>query len=365
MNKQHVPERGKLSRWAVTCGIAVLGGFVFEFLHMPIPWLIGPMLAVFIGSKSLKTGLYWPQFIRDTGLVIVGYSMGLSFTGQAIVEIVRQLPSMLLMTVLLVTFCAVVAVVVSKWLGIDYPTILTGSIPGGLSQMITLAEEMKGIDVTVVTFLQVARLMMIIFFVPVLIFSPLFGAGEPGAAAPPGYTASAPPDRLFPEIILFAVLCLLCAVLGKKLKLPTPYLLGPMTAAAIPSIAGVHGPALPPVVLDLSQFMIGAYIGLLLKPDKLQHKLKMISLAMISGIAMIAFSWGTSVVLAQWHGITAATSFLSLAPGGMDQMGLIAHEVRADLSVVSGYQLFRLFFIYFAVPPLLKLLFTRLSGKNR
>ncbi|MBS8264225.1 hypothetical protein DYI25_07225 [Mesobacillus boroniphilus] len=40
-------------------------------------------------------------------------------------------------------------------------------------------------------------------------------------------------------------------------------------------------------------------------------------------------------------------------------MGIIANEVRADISIVSGFQLFRLFFIYFIVPPVLRLYFKR------
>ncbi|MFB5762631.1 AbrB family transcriptional regulator [Paenibacillus medicaginis] len=43
-----------------------------------------------------------------------------------------------------------------------------------------------------------------------------------------------------------------------------------------------------------------------------------------------------------------------MAPGGMDQMGIMAHEVGADLLFVSGYQLFRVLFIYFVVAGALK-----------
>lgn len=53
---------------------------------------------------------------------------------------------------------------------------------------------------------------------------------------------------------------------------------------------------------------------------------------------------------------SAITSFLSLAPGGADQMGIIGHELEADVSMITGYQLFRILFIFFAVPPLLKLI---------
>ncbi|MED1470767.1 AbrB family transcriptional regulator [Bacillus salipaludis] len=348
MNKNH-----KRVRFSVSLVIAMIGGILFSIIHTPIPWLLGPMVSIFIGARFGKIQLYWPSGVRNAGLIIVGYSIGLSFTKSTLLQILKQLPTMLLMTVLLVAFCASIAFVVSKLTGVDYPTVLTGSIPGGLSQMIIFAEEVKGIDITTVTFLQVARLMMIIFFVPFLIFGPFFrrtAASSTGALIHTVQTANT-------SIVWLAILCVICAFLAKKLKFPTPFLLGPILGTAIVNISGLHGPALPASILDLSQFMIGGYIGLLLKPEKLQHKARVITLALISGMVMILGSLGLSLLLVFHEHITASTSFLSVAPGGMDQMGILAHEVHADLSMVTGFQLFRLFFIYFAVPPLLRLFF--------
>jgi membrane AbrB-like protein len=346
----------KRIRFGITLLTAFIGGFMFAALHSPIPWLLGPMAAVLIGSRFGKVQYYWPIRIRDTGLVIVGYSIGLSFTKEAVLQIAVKLPSMLILTVLLVCFCAGIAYVVSKLSGVDYPTILIGSIPGGLSQMIIFAEETKGINITTVTFLQVARLIMIIFFVPFLIFGPFFKYSAQTASdlVKDAVVSSGP---VFPTVIWFWVICVLCALLARKLKFPTPYLLGPILGSAVLNLLGLHGPALTPSILDISQFMIGGYIGLLLKPEKLEHKTKIITLALISGMVMIMVSIGLSLLLVYFDHLTPSTSFLSLAPGGMDQMGILAHVVHADLSMVTGYQLFRLFFIFFAVPPILRWIF--------
>jgi len=355
----------KVLRFSITMLTAFIGGLVFSVIHTPIPWLLGPMAAVLIGSRFSKIQFYWPAYIRDTGLIIVGYSIGLSFTKEALLQITAKLPSMLLMTVLLICFCAGIAFVVSKLTGVDYPTVLTGSIPGGLSQMIIFAEEMKGIDITTVTFLQVARLMMIIFFVPFLILGPLFSHTPTHSALDLTEKTVQYTVPLFPNIILFALICVLCAFLAKRLKFPTPFILGPIVGTAVATISGLHGPALTPPILDVSQFMIGGYIGLLLKPEKLEHKAKIITLALLSGLLMILGSVGLGLLLVHFYDITPSTSLLSLAPGGMDQMAILAYEVHADLSMVTGYQLFRLFFIYFAIPPLLRLFFRAGKRKSR
>jgi len=90
----------------------------------------------------------------------------------------------------------------------------------------------------------------------------------------------------------------------------------------------------------------------------------MISLALISGLFMILGSMALSLILIHLYGVSISTSFLSLAPGGMDQMGILAHEANADVSIVTGYQIFRLLFIFFVVPPGLRWIFRRAKSKE-
>lgn len=345
-------------KFLITLGTALAGGGLFILLHLPIPWLLGPMIATLIGANLQKHYYIWPGQVRNTGMVIVGYTIGLSLTASALKEMARQLPSMLLMTTLLLLFCAGIALIVSKVSGMNYKTILLGSIPGGLTQMLVLAEETENVNLTVVTVIQVIRLMMIIICVPLLIYSPLFGniAGA-GAAEPLVTAATATWQGLFPNGIYFAVACTVCAVAGQKIKFPTAYLLGPAIITSILQISGLQGPALPALLLSGAQLMIGVFVGLLLDPRKLNNKLLTLSLAIGSGIVLISGAYVFSLIFAYIESVTASTALLSLAPGGMDQMSLIAHEVGGDLPTVAGYQLFRTFFIFFAVPPLFKLIF--------
>ncbi|MCS7460542.1 AbrB family transcriptional regulator [Paenibacillus doosanensis] len=351
-------------RFLVTLALALAGGALFTLIHSPLPWLLGPMVFSLLGARLLKTiKPLWPSYLRDTAMIIIGYSIGLSFTMETLKEMGRQLPTMILMTVLLLLFSALIGYGVAKVSGLPLPTVLMGSVPGGLSQMILLAEETEGIDLTVMTFLQVSRVIMIIFCVPLLVFSPLFGGNHQDIGVSSG--AFGRWEDLFPGILLFAVVCVAFAMLAKKIRFPSAYLLGPMIATAILHVAGVPGPALPASLLDVSQLLIGTYVGLLLRPESLTNKFRVISLSFLSGAVLILGSLGLSALLTQLHGISSATAFLSMAPGGMDQMGIIAKEIDADIAVVSCYQLFRTWFIYFAVPPILRLAFKRIAPRAK
>lgn len=347
--------------WGSTLLCALIGGVLFSLLHLPVPWLLGPMIGVFVGSRLLKRWQpSWPAAAKNAGIMIVGYSIGLSLTVSTLGQIGQQLPSMITLTLLLLLFSMLIAYVLSRWTGIPFQTMLIGSIPGGLSQVIVLAEEQKGIDITVVTFLQVSRLMMIVIFVPLFVFSPLFGV-DADAVSGTVVRSSGSWSALFPAILPFLILCPLAAWLGKKVRFPTAYLLVPMIMTFVLQLIGLHGPALPVAVLDVAQLLIGSSVGLMLHPEQLQRKRRMILLALGSGILLIVFACIMTLVLMKWHGVSAATGLLSMAPGGMDQMGIIAHEVHADVATVSCYQLFRTMLIFIGIPPLVRLLFSRMN----
>ncbi|WP_408894808.1 AbrB family transcriptional regulator [Paenibacillus taichungensis] len=351
-------------RFFLSLTVSVLGGLVFTAIHTPIPWLLGPMIFMLVGSQIVKLPLMWPASVRDYGILIVGYSIGLTLTGEAMQGILHQLPMMLLMTLLLIGLCTLTAYVASKLTDFDFPSLLVGSIPGGLSQMVSLADEMKSINLTLVTFLQVTRLIMIVFCVPFLLFSPWIGGTTSGGTDQP-VIETATWAALFPEILLYAPLCVAGAWIARKLRFPTAFMLGPMIVMCVIQLSTtMHTPNLPSSLLNISQLMIGSHVGLMLRPQQLQRKIQTFTLAITSSVLLIAGSLGLSYILMKMFSLSAATSLLSMAPGGMDQMSIMAHEVNANLSVVSGYQLFRILFIFFIVSSLLKIILMHMLRKK-
>lgn len=357
-------------RLIYTVLLSLVGGLLFNLLHIPLPWLLGPMTFTLVGSRVVQTVRpSWPSWIRDTALILIGYSIGLTFTMTTLRQIGHQLPTMALMTFILILLCCLLAWIITRLSGLPFSTVLMGSIPGGLTQMVVLAEDTKGIDLTVVAFLQVVRLLMIIFCVPLLVFSPLFG-GDNGSEAAADVVSAAVEHAAtaastgWGVVVLYAVVSVAGALLANRIHFPSAYMLGPMIITAILHLAGVEGPALPVWLLSAAQVMIGTYVGLLLKPEKLQHKMRITLLAVASSTLLIASTIGFSYLLTKLHAVSSTTAFLSLAPGGMDQMGIIAHEVNADISIVTGYQIFRTWFIYFAIPPLLRMLFRAMKRRK-
>lgn len=338
------------------CGI--IGGAVFTTLHLPLSWMLGPLTAVLVWKLIAKRDLYWLNSFKNGGQMALGYSMGLSFTIESARRIGFQLPSMAIVTVLMVAFGLGIAILVSKFTGMNLPSAVMGTTPGGLSQMIVLSEEIKGADTTVVTFMQTIRMLTVIFIVPTLSIHAFSSSSTQNSEPAIGMITRAEYGSFFHIITVVAIVLFItaCAV---RFKCPTPWIIGPLLTAAIMTVSGFDTPQLPPVLIVLAQLCLGVYLGLGININRLQNWRKLLPFSIVSGLLIVGFSLILAYGLHIIYPISMTTAFLCIAPGGLPEMGVTAQTVNADVSMVAAYQLFRVFFILFIVPIFLRWIFGR------
>lgn len=84
---------------------------------------------------------------------------------------------------------------------------------------------------------------------------------------------------------------------------------------------------------------------------------RVLAAGIVSALALIALTLGSSFLMSFAMETSFATSFLSTAPGGLDQMVLLADAIKADVSLVSMFQTFRLLFIFILIMPLMKVFY--------
>src|SRR5438445_12266058 len=73
-----------VSKALLICGA---GGVLFSALRAPLPWMLGPLLAMAFG-KFLGADLASPKGGRATGQLIIGCALGLYFTPVVVQEVV-------------------------------------------------------------------------------------------------------------------------------------------------------------------------------------------------------------------------------------------------------------------------------------
>lgn len=347
----------------VTAGIGLVGAFLFQFLHIPVPFLLGPMVAVLILSHVTKWRFYWPKALRNYSLIAIGYSLGAAFTGDILKNMYTHIPMMTFVTLLTFSVSLLFSWLLTKFAKVDYPTALTSSVPGGLTQILALAEDLKGINLTVVAFFHTIRVILIVVLVPFIVHIPALQGTTSTLPSLTTGTSTTLPIWLLVGLYIFA--CIVAYRLFKRWRIPAATMLGPIVVTIILNIfVGIPAFDIPEWFMMLCQLIVGTHIGLMLHPEHLTHKKVMLPLSVASALALIAVAFLMAVFfMPVVENTSIVTGFLSLAPGGIDQMGIVGHEVHADVSMITMYQVFRMLFIYLCVPPMITYAVKRYRAK--
>jgi membrane AbrB-like protein len=260
---------------------------------------------------------------------------------------------MMFATTSTILFSLFVGYITYRRTGISLATGIIGSVPGGLTQMVVLGEEIADTDLTVVTFMQTLRLLSAVFIIPFLVIHGLASDSQQAVATniPEVYNSVVHIPWL---ALLFTGAVLIAAWIAVRINLPTPFLLGPLLGAAALVLTGFQAPTTPSFLVFISQLSIGTYLGLTINPTSLENWKKLLPYALGGSILVVFFSLGVGYLLTRLHSLDLISAFLGTSPGGMGEMGLTAVLVRANVSLVTAYQMFRLLFILFVMPFLLK-----------
>ncbi|SMC78999.1 AbrB family transcriptional regulator [Sporomusa malonica] len=326
--------------------LAILGGYLFSIVHIPLPWTLGPLVMGVIWKTGTNKPVYWPKKIRNIGMVILGFMMGSPFTPAVAHQVLYQLPAMLTITLVLISLCLATGYIVGRYTGVGLANSIIGSIPGGLSQMSIICEETKGTDVSVVTLMQTVRVITVVFTVPLLA---LHGIAD--KVSPASRLLSTMSFSELPMLILFAVAILSLIKLAKRLHISNVYVISPVLGTALLVLSGFEAPALPNSVIALAQIFVGIRMGIDVDFGSLSNWKTIALSSLLSVSAVIGILFGIAFIFSQLYSMSLVTAFISMSPGGMSEMGLTAITANADLPTVVSYQLFRLLFVLVVCVP--------------
>lgn len=332
--------------------IAICGGVLFCWLGVPLPWTLGPIAAVAVYSFKTGQRLYWPMKIRNISLILFGYAMGRPFTIETGAKILENLPLMFLATIITVAAGLLVGYISYKKTGLSLSTCLLGCVPGGLSQMVVLAEELEDTDQTAVTIMQTLRMLSVVFTVPFLAMHVLHDGNADLAGGAEHLVQPA-----LSVIFLYVFAASGGAVLAKWIHLPTPFLLGPLlSTAGFVLTTGISAPIVPQEMLNVGQVLVGTYLGTSINLAKVKNYHHLLPCLFGGVIFVLLASLAMGYVVVVLGGTSFVTAFLSTAPGGLTEMGITALIVGADISTMTAYQLFRLLFIMLIFPYMVNMI---------
>jgi uncharacterized protein len=351
------------SKIAYTILIAVTGGFLFSLVNIPLPWLLGPLFFVMIANIRFHYQLNLPSGYKNTGLFFLSYVLGTSFTMETVLQVANHLPLMLTITMTTVLFSILMAVVISFIGKLNVKDAILGSIPGGLSNMVALSEEIEGTNITTVTTIQLVRLLSVITIVPILA-AIIADDSVTDSIVLLNNEANEPKVNELIDSLIYIMIIPLVTWISFKIKLPTAIIIGPIVSTAVLVILGFHAPSLPTLFLNVSQLLVGSHIGLLMVVKGAGNLKHVLMMAFLLSLCTIGFSLLLGYIMPNLMEVSILTGLLGAAPGGVAEMGVTAAQLHANVSVVTAYQLFRLFFILLIMPFVLRILLKKLHVKQ-
>ncbi len=130
----------RLPRMALALAVAIPAGALLAWLETPIPWMIGPMVAV-AALNLLGIRAFALPYGRQMGQVVLGSAIGIYFTPPVLVALAANALPILLTTFSAFAIGGIGALVMSRVSGVDGKSAFFASIPGGSMAMANLAEK--------------------------------------------------------------------------------------------------------------------------------------------------------------------------------------------------------------------------------
>lgn len=336
-----------LKRRLLTFALAAFGGAVFLLLHLPLPMLLGPMLACLIAALvgvPLAGAGQFGIFMRT----ILGVAVGASITPGVLAELPDVAASLLFVP----GFIAVIALVgyplFRRVFGFDHATAWYGAMPGGLQDMLVFGEEAGG-DIRALSLIHATRVLVIVTVAP-LIMTTWWGVD---LSQPPGAPMRA---TGLTEIALMIAAGLIGWKVAERLGLFGASILGPMVLTAALSLSGLITHRPPAEMIQAAQFFIGIavgvkYAGITLRELRLHVTAGIVYALFLAAISLIFIEAIVHLGLA-----SGLDAFLAFLPGGQAEMVVIALIAGADLAYVVSHHLLRMIIVILLGPVVGKLL---------
>lgn len=336
-----------LLRFLPTLALGLVGGAAAFALDLPLPWLLGAMLATTLASLS-GARLRSPGRGRQGVLVVIGVMLGSAFTPELSGDLglwSLSLAAMLGATAVMMLF--------SVWFsrriaGHSLDTALYAGVPGGVSAVTGMALSSDA-DLRVVGMTHAVRILVLLVAIPPV----LDGIGHVSLSA-----ATPDPARWLwlpgpADTAWLAGAGVLGAWLGGRLRLPNALLFGPALVSSALHLTGLTHAALPPTLIALAQVIIGVSVGVRFTGTSLSTLGHTLTMAALQALGLLAIA-----ILAAWSihaatGVSLPAALLAYMPGGAPELSLVALSLGIDPAFVTAHHLLRITVLILLMPVLL------------
>lgn len=324
-----------------------IGVLAFHLLHLPLPWLLGPIFSC-LSAALIGVPLGGITTVNHSMRTILGVAVGASLTPTVVASFPEMFPTLLLIPIMTLMIGFVGLPYFQKICGYDFPTAYYSAMPGGLQDMIAFGEE-AGANVRTLGLIHASRVTIIVVALPFI----LQEVWKVDLSNPPGKAASNIPMM---ELVIMGF----CAIAGwqiaKFVGLFGASILGPLIIAAIAALFGLIENRPPAEAIWAAQFFIGMTVGAKYSGITLQE----IRHDLLAGVGYCGLLIGITLLFLQVNYMLQLApgleTLLAFSPGGQAELTVLALIVGADIAFVIAHHILRIFIVILGAPIIAKYL---------
>jgi len=351
------PTRPKLWKIGLALAIGTAGGFVANWLALPLAWMIGALLFTTIAAVA-GAPVAMARSFRGVMVTVLGVMLGSAFAPGMLARMAEWWPTIAILVLYCATITGALMLYFHKVAGHTWTTSYFAGAPGGLNEMIIVGGEMGG-DVRTIALVHAARVLLVVLVVP-LGFTLMGGYDQ--SSRPPSGDAFASLQTL--DIVILTACGVVGALAARAIKLPAAFVTGPMFLSAIVHMTGLTASKPPTELIAAAQVVMGTTVGTRFAGVPLRQIGRTLTEAAGSTTIML----GLTLLFALLLQPLAETSFqaivLAFAPGGLAEMSLIALALGIDAAFVSTHHIIRIIIVVIAAPLTFRFLKRRRAKKT-
>ncbi|EKN67297.1 AbrB family transcriptional regulator [Schinkia azotoformans] len=358
----------------ILCG---LGGLLLSLMGLPIGWMIGSLifaclLSLWPPKKSgvnVKKGLNRFWFL--IGQYLLGIELGRNVNTSVMTIFQENWITVILVISTSILFSFGTGLFLYRFSRADKLTGLLATSPGGIATMPTIAEEV-GANIGVVTAVQAMRVFLVVTIIPVVLFCIVNGSGTEGLTSNPVVESpiQAAGYPLFVWTIPIMLAAFAGAFIGKRIKLPAPWLIGSLLGVIIfesASTTFVDSTLTffwPHSIVVIGQILIGTSIGSRFRKSMFIGLKRIMIVSTLGTLLLIGAMYFCAYIVSSFTGISLITSVLAFAPGGVVEMSTAAVSLHADSTFVVAVQTLRIIMVILLLPSFIKFIHKREVAKK-
>lgn len=338
----------KSSQWLVLAPLTLVLIALLELIHLPAALLIGSLVAGIVAGVNGAT-VRVPRMAFATAQAIIGCLIA----GSISLGIFSTLAEgwVLVLGVVLATLAAssLLGWLISRLDILPGTTGVWGSAPGAATAMVLMAGAF-GADQRLVAFMQYLRVVIVTIAAAAVarLWVDKSGVAEPAIVWFP------PLDWLAFGLTL--AVAALGGLLGRTVRLPSPYFLGAFIVGSVVHLALGQTMQIPEWLLAVSYVAVGWTIGLNFTIHTVRHAARALPPIVAAILVLMGFCGLMAWLIVMMFDVDPLTAYLATSPGGMDSVAIIAAASnRVDLSFVMALQAARFLVVLLAGPSLSRL----------